>query len=60
MSEKFCPSRMVALGVKPAYEDVDVGSFLAFLLTLVEDRIVPNLFGDELHGTCLDIGTPFA
>lgn len=33
---------MVALGVKPAYEDVDVGSFLAFLLTLVEDRIVPN------------------
>ena len=51
---------MVALGVKPAYEDVDVGSFLAFLLTLVEDQIVPNLFGDELHGTCLDIGTPFA
>ena len=31
------------LGVKPAYEDVDVGSFLAFLTTLVEDRIVPNM-----------------
>ena len=31
------------LGVKPAYEDVDVGSFLAFLPTLVEDRIVPNM-----------------
>ena len=27
------------LSVKPAYKDVDVSSFLAFLLTFVEDRI---------------------
>ena len=33
---------VAVLGVKLAYEDVDVGSFPAFLLTLVEDRIVPN------------------
>ncbi len=32
------------LSVKPAYEDVDAGSFLAFLLALVEDRIVLNFY----------------
>ena len=31
------------LGVKPAVEDVDAGSFLAFLLAFVEDQIEPNL-----------------
>jgi hypothetical protein len=30
------------LGVKPAFEDVDASSFLAFLFALVEDRIVPD------------------
>ena len=30
------------LGVKPAFEDVDADSFLAFLFALVEDRIVPD------------------
>ena len=30
------------LGVKPAFEDVDAGSFLAFLPALVENQIKPN------------------
>ena len=33
---------VAVLGVKLAYEDVDVGSFPAFLPAVVEDRIVPN------------------
>jgi len=33
---------VAVFGVKPAYEDVDVGSFLAFLSAVVEDRIVPD------------------
>ena len=30
------------LGVKPAFEDVDADSFLAFLFAFAEDRIVPD------------------
>jgi len=36
-----CQSPAV-LGVKPAFEDVDAGSFLAFLPALVENQIKPN------------------
>lgn len=31
------------LGVKPAFEDVDADSFLAFLFAFVENRIVLNM-----------------
>jgi hypothetical protein len=44
------------LGVKPAFEDVDVGSFLAFLPTVVEDQIEPDI--GDLYG--MDIGASFA
>ena len=31
------------LGVKPAFKDVDVGSFLAFLPTLLKTELSPTL-----------------
>jgi hypothetical protein len=39
------------LGVKPAFKDVDAGSFLAFLLSLVENQIEPN---KDQRGTAPD------
>jgi hypothetical protein len=43
------PEAVAVLGVKPAFEDVDAGNFLAFLLALLKTKSNSTSFVTKMH-----------